>query len=152
MGSRVYARQCRERRDNIIGMICLETIGYCSEEVGSQWLSLGGLFLPRRADFLALIANRASKSLLTEASESLARGSRLRHRALTMPTHFPGAWSSDHWSFWQEGFPALMVTDTVFLRYRYYHTREDTPDKLRFDWLNRVVDGLKDVVADIGRA
>jgi Zn-dependent M28 family amino/carboxypeptidase len=151
MGSRVYARQCRERRDEIVGMICLETIGYCSEEAGSQWLSLGGLFLPRRADFLALVANRASKSLLTEVSESLARNSRLRHRALTLPTHFPGAWSSDHWSFWREGFPALMVTDTAFLRYRYYHRRGDTPDKLRFDWLSRVVDGLKGVVADIAR-
>ena len=152
MGSRVYARQCREQRDNIVGMICLETIGYCSEETGSQWLSLGGLFLPRRADFLALVANRASRSLLTEVSESLGRGSQLRYRALTLPTHFPGAWSSDHWSFWQEGFPALMVTDTVFLRYRYYHTREDTPDKLRFDWLDRVVEGLKSVVTDIGQA
>jgi len=42
MGSRVYASECRRRRDNIIGMICLETIGWYSEEIGSQWLSFGG--------------------------------------------------------------------------------------------------------------
>src|SRR5260370_11749237 len=59
MGSRVYAGECRRRRDNIIGMICLETIGCYSEEIGSQWLSFGGLFLPRRGDFLALVANAA---------------------------------------------------------------------------------------------
>jgi hypothetical protein len=59
MGSRVYASECRRRHDHIIGMICLETIGCYSEEIGSQWLSLGGLFLPRRGNFLALVANRS---------------------------------------------------------------------------------------------
>jgi Zn-dependent M28 family amino/carboxypeptidase len=149
MGSRVYARACRERKDNIVGMICLETIGCYSEEVGSQWLSLGGLFLPQRGNFLALVANRFSKALLTQVSETLRRETSLRIRPLKLPSHIPGAWSSDHWSFWREGFPALMVTDTAPLRYRYYHTREDTPDKVDFEWLNHVVDGLKPVVANL---
>src|SRR3954469_6372592 len=145
MGSRVYARACRERQDNIVGMICLETIGCYSEEVGSQWLALGGLFLPRRGDFLALVANRFSKALLTQVSETLRRETSLRIRPLMLPSHVPGVWSSDHWSFWREGFPALMATDTAPLRYRYYHTREDTPDKVDFKWLNHVVDSLKPV-------
>ncbi len=149
MGSRVYARACRERKDNIVGMICLETICCYSEEVGSQWLSLGGLFLPRRGDFLALVANRFSKALLTQVSETLRRETSLRIRSLTLPSHVPGAWSSDHWSFWREGFPALMVTDTAPLRYRYYHTRQDTPDKVDFKWLNHVVDSLKPAVVGL---
>jgi hypothetical protein len=149
IGSRVYARACREREDNIVGMICLETIGCYSEEVGSQWLSLGGLFLPRRGNFLALVANLFSKALLTQVSETLRRETSLRIRPVTLPSHVPGAWSSDHWSFWREGFPAVMATDTAPLRYRDYHTREDTPDKVDFKWLNHVVDSLKPVVADL---
>ena len=67
MGNRVYAGERSRRRDNIIGMICPETIGCYSEEIGSQWLSFGGLFLPRRGDFLALVANAVSKDLLNRA-------------------------------------------------------------------------------------
>jgi len=149
MGSRVYARDCRRRGDNITGMVCLESIGYYSEEAGSQWLSLWGRLLPRRGDFLALVANRPSRALLARVAGILQRGASLRYRPLVLPTHFPGAWSSDHWSFWREGFPALMVTDTAPLRNRHYHSREDTPDKVDFERLSRAVDDLKVAVADL---
>jgi Zn-dependent M28 family amino/carboxypeptidase len=149
MGSRVYARDCRRRGDNITGMVCLESIGYYSKEAGSQWLSLWGLLLPRRGDFLALVANRPSRALLARVAGTLRRGASLRYHPLVLPTHFPGAWSSDHWSFWREGFPALMVTDTAPLRNRHYHTREDTPDKVDFERLGRAVDDLKVAVADL---
>jgi Zn-dependent M28 family amino/carboxypeptidase len=148
MGSRVYARDCRRRGENITGMICLESIGYYSEETGSQWLSLWGLLLPRQGDFLALVANRPSRALLARVAGTLQKAS-LPYRPMVLPTHFPGAWSSDHWSFWREGFPALMVTDTAPLRNRHYHTREDTPDKVDFERLNRAVDDLKAAVADL---
>jgi Zn-dependent M28 family amino/carboxypeptidase len=151
MGSRVYADECRRRRDNIIGMICLETIGCYSEEIGSQWLSFGGLFLPRRGDFLALVANPASKDLLGQVSSALAQETALRIRPVILPTYCPGAWSSDHWSFWREGFPALMVTDTAPLRYPYYHTPEDTPDKVNFGWLSQIVSGFRTVIADAAK-
>ena len=98
MGSRVYAGECRRRRENIIGMICLEAIGCYVEEVGSQWLSFGGLFLPRREDFLALVANPASKNLLRQVSATIAQQSALHIRSVILPTYCPGAWSSDHWS------------------------------------------------------
>ena len=150
MGSRVYARTCRERGDNITAMICLESLGYYSDEPGSQWLSLGGLLLPRQGDFLALVANRPSRKLLARVVEALSKQQRpLSYRPLVLPTNFPGAWSSDHWSFWREGYPALMVTDTAPLRNRYYHTREDTPDKVDFARLDQAVDDLKVVVAGL---
>ena len=151
MGSRVYAGECRRRRDNIIGMICLETIGCYSEETGSQWLSFGGLFLPRQGDFLALVANPASKGLLRQVSGTIAQETSLRIRPVILPTYCPGAWSSDHWSFWREGFPALMATDTAPLRYPYYHTRADTPDKVNFGWLGQIVSGFRTVIADLAK-
>ena len=150
MGSRVYARACRQRGDNITAMICLESLGYYSEEPGSQWLSLGGLLLPRRGDFLALVANGRSRKLLARVVETLGRQhGPLPYRPLVLPTNIPGAWSSDHWSFWREGYPALMVTDTAPLRNRYYHTRQDTPDKVDFKRLDQAVNDLKAVIADL---
>jgi Zn-dependent M28 family amino/carboxypeptidase len=150
MGSRVYARECRRRSDNITAMICLESLGYYSEQPGSQWLSLGGLLLPRRGDFLALVANRPSRQLLARVVTALGQLQQsLPYRPLVLPTNVPGAWSSDHWSFWREGYPALMVTDTAPLRNRYYHTREDTLDKMDFGRLDHAVDDLKTVAADL---
>lgn len=144
MGSRVYAQLCRERADKIYGMLCLETLGCCSNELGSQWLSFGGLVLPRRGNFLALVGDKRSTSLLHEVSCDI-RDFGLNFRSLTLPRYVPGARSSDHWSFWKEGYRAIMVTDTAPLRYRHYHKPSDTPDKLDFSWLTLVV-------ASLGRA
>jgi hypothetical protein len=47
------------------------------------------------------------------------------------------------------GYPALMVTDTAFLRYPYYHTSQDTPDKIDFESLSRVISGLEKVLDDL---
>lgn len=116
MGSRVYARRCRERREKIRAMICLETIGYCSEQKGSQQLSFMGLLLPRQGDFIALVGNTRSKELLRETHRLFSLHPNLPCKSLTLPTNFPGAWSSDHWSFWKEGYPPVMVTDTAPLR------------------------------------
>jgi Zn-dependent M28 family amino/carboxypeptidase len=114
-------------------------------------MPLWGWLLPRHGDFLALVANRPSRALLAQVAGALQRKASLPFRPLVLPTHFPGAWSSDHWSFWREGFPALMVTDTAPLRNRHYHTRGDTPATLDFARLSRAVDGLKAAIADLVR-
>src|SRR5690349_3353807 len=88
-------------------MICLETIGYCSEQKGSQRLSFMRLLLPRQGDFLALVGNTRSKELLRETHRLFSLHPNLPCKSLTLPTNFPGAWSSDHWSFWKEGYPAV---------------------------------------------
>ena len=56
---------------------------------------------------------------------------------------------SDHWSFWQQGYPGIMITDTAPFRYPYYHTEDDTLDKIDFDKLARVVSGLATVISDL---
>jgi Zn-dependent M28 family amino/carboxypeptidase len=150
MGSRVYARRCRERGEKIRAMVCLETIGYCSEQKGSQRLSLMGLLLPRRGNFIALVGNSRSKGLLCDVHRLFDLHSDVPCKALTLPTNFPGAWSSDHWSFWKEGYPAIMVTDTAPLRYRHYHTPEDTPEKVSYDFLAKVIDALEQVTGNLG--
>jgi Zn-dependent M28 family amino/carboxypeptidase len=148
MGSLIYAQACRANNERIAGMLCLETLGCYSEEVGSQWLSFGGLFLPRQGDFLAIVSDRASRPLLCRVTATLRTANALRFQALNLPRRLPGARSSDHWSFWMNGFQAVMMTDTAPLRYRHYHSCDDTSDMLNFDRLVRVVAGLVLVVGD----
>jgi len=105
-----------------------------------------GLFLPRRPNFLALVGNLKSRSLLQLCSNAIKAKSAIQTRAVSLPGQLPGVRSSDHWSFWKSGYPAIMATDTAPLRYTHYHRTTDTPDKINFDWLERVVDGLLPVV------
>jgi Zn-dependent M28 family amino/carboxypeptidase len=146
MGSLVYARHSNERRENLVGMLCLETLGSYTEEIGSQRLSLGGLLLPRSGNFLALVGNLASRPLLRLCSDALQAEPAVPIRVLSLPGQLPGMRSSDHWSFWKYGYQAVMVTDTAPLRYNHYHRSTDTLDKLNLDWLARVADGLQRVV------
>ena len=151
MGSWVYARECRAKGEEIAGMVGLEMLGSYSDEPGSQRLSLRGLLLPRRGDFIALVGNRRSRELMRTAAAALRQPGSVLVQAWTLPTHFPGAWSSDHWSFWKHDYPAVMVTDTGPLRYRHYHTREDMPDKIDFAWLEGVTNVLEALLADLAR-
>jgi Zn-dependent M28 family amino/carboxypeptidase len=149
MGSRVYARRCRERGEKIAAMLSLEMLGCYSETRGSQWLSFFGLLYPDRGNFLLFVANRSSRALLDRATDAFRRHTRLPYETITLPSFLPGARSSDHWSFWKEGYPALMLTDTAALRYRHYHKPTDTPDKLRYDLLAEAVDGANGLVSDL---
>jgi peptidase M28-like protein len=146
MGSLVYARHSHERRENLVGMLCLETLGSYTDEIGSQRLSLRGLLLPRRGNFLALVGNLASRPLLRLCSRALQAESAVPFRSLSLPGQLPGVRSSDHWSFWKNGYQAIMATDTAPLRYSHYHRTTDTPDKLNFDWLARVAGGVQRIV------
>lgn len=66
-----------------------------------------------------------------------------------MPGFVTGVGWSDHWSFWQEGYPAVMITDTAIFRYPHYHKPTDTPDKLDYNRMALVVEGLKIVIEDL---
>jgi hypothetical protein len=81
---------------------------------------------------------------------SFRRASSLPIQGAAAPAGIPGVGWSDHWSFWQFGYRALMLTDTAPYRYPYYHTPEDTPEKLDYDRLARAVTGIAGVVNDLG--
>jgi Zn-dependent M28 family amino/carboxypeptidase len=148
MGSAVYARAARARRDDIRLMLSLETIGYHREEPGSQrYPPLLGLFYPGRANFIAFVANLRSRHLLRQAVQAFRTHSDFPVQGLATLGVIPGVAWSDHLSFWRQGYRALMVTDTAFYRYPHYHTAEDTPDKLTYDALARVTNGLCRAVA-----
>ena len=150
MGSLHYARRAKERGDHIVAMFSLETIGYFSEDEGSQHYPFPfSFFYPSRGNFIGFVGNLASRGLVRRAVGSFRRHSPLPSEALAAPGWITGVGWSDHWSFWQEGYPGVMVTDTALFRYEAYHTSQDTPDRVLYGHLARVAAGLEQVVIDL---
>jgi len=144
MGSRVYARRSKERGENIAAMFSLETIGYYSDRPRSQRYPFPlGFFYPSTGNFIAFVSNLSSRALLHEVLASFRRHAEFPSESVAAPAFIPGVDWSDHWSFWKEGYAALMVTDTAPYRYPYYHTVQDTPDKVDYERAARVVTGLQ---------
>ena len=85
--------------------------------------------------------------MLLRARRAFRERTRFPLQSAALPAAVAGVGWSDHWSFWQAGYPALMVTDTAPFRYPWYHTAEDTPDKICYAPFAEVVDGLEHVVA-----
>jgi hypothetical protein len=152
MGSRVYARRCRERGENIVGMISLETIGYYSEDAGSQKYPFPlGLFYPSSGDFVGFVSDTGvSRGFLREAIGLFREKCRFPSQGASLPAGVAGIGWSDHWAFGEEGYRAIMVTDTAPFRYPYYHTEEDTAEKVDYQRLGRVVSGLGEVILVLG--
>ena len=150
MGSVVYAQRCRENNDNIVAMLALETIGYYSDEKGSQHYPFPlSLFYPSTGNFIAFVGNRSSGKLVREVVGSFRRHTQFPSRGGVLPNAIREAGWSDQWSFWQVGYRGLMVTDTAPFRYEHYHRSSDTPDKLDYDRMARVTAGLKRVIREL---
>lgn len=150
MGSRVYARKARHRRDRIVAMLSIETIGYYSDEPGSQQYPFPfHFFYPNTGNFIGFVANTSSRDLLYEVIAAFRKHTAFPSEGIAAPEWVTGIGWSDHWSFWREGYPAIMVTDTALFRYEHYHTMEDTPDKIDYARMARVVNGISRVVAEL---
>ena len=148
MGSLVYARRCKERGDKISAMISLETIGYFSDAPHSQtYPSPGlGLFYPNVGNFIGFVSNVKSRALLRRVITLFRKHAKIPSEGASLPAFIPGVSWSDQWAFWQHGYPAIMVTDTAPFRYPYYHSSNDTPDKLDYDRFTLVVSGMEKVI------
>jgi hypothetical protein len=150
MGSLVYAKRCKDRGDNIVGVLCLETIGYYSDEENSQkYPPPFSLFYPSTGNFIACVANVKSAEFVQQVARSFRQHTKFPCEGCALPEFVTGVDWSDHWSFWQVGYPAVMITDTAPFRYPHYHTREDTPDKLDYQRMARVVAGLERVLDEL---
>jgi Zn-dependent M28 family amino/carboxypeptidase len=152
MGSLVYAEQAHKLKENIVAAISIETIGMYSDAEGSQQYPAGFKSLyPSKGNFVAFIGNLGSRSLVRDAVRSFRSSTRFPSQGSAVPAAIPGVGWSDHWSFWEEGYPAIMVTDTAIFRNPNYHQPTDKPDTLNYDRMARVVPGLVRVVADLGK-
>lgn len=149
MGSAVHAREARERGDRVTAALSLECLGYYSDEPGSQNYPALGWLLPDRGDFVAFITTSGGRKLSKIATKSFRRHGHIPAARTALPGFVQGVDWSDHWAYLQEGYPALMVTDTALFRNGHYHERTDAPDTLDYPRFAKVVLGLEHVVADL---
>ena len=146
MGSRVYARSIKERGDRIEAMLCLESVGYYSQEPGSQSFPFPVFWLrwqyPTTGNFITIISTDDSDPLQTHVRDGLIAHMNLPVEFYTGPWWIPGIDWSDHGSFWNEGYPAVMLTDTALFRNPHYHLPTDLPDTLNYRAMSELVRGL----------
>ena len=150
MGSRVYASRSRSHKENIVAMLSLETMGFYSEAPDSQEYPFPfSFFYPHTANFIGFVGNIRSFQLVKLCLAAFRNTTKFPSEGTAAPGWITGIGWSDHWSFWREGYRAIMVTDTAFFRYDHYHTQEDTPEKIDYDRLARVTKGLAEVVVEL---
>jgi aminopeptidase YwaD len=153
LGSAAHAAAIKEP---FRGMISLEMLGYADHAPGSQRLPphLVGRY-PDVANFIGVVGNESSRALLDEVVAGFKLVPHLPVEALAVPgrgEQLPEARKSDHASFWDRGLPALMVTDTAFLRNPHYHRPGDLPETLDYGFLARVTAGVQTAVYRLLRA
>ena len=142
-GSNIYAKAIRQRGDDIRLMLALETMGYYSSEPHSQdYPPLFRYFYPSTANFISFVTNFGSRRMMLKLAKAFREVSDFPMEHVATFSFIPGVGWSDHLSFWRQNYKALMVTDTAFYRYPYYHSSDDTPEKLDYPRLAQVCEGL----------
>jgi hypothetical protein len=150
MGALWHARGCAERREHVLAMLALESLGYYSDEAASQrypWPV--GLFYPDRGTFVGFVGNLGSRWLVREAIGLFRGSAEFPSEGAVLPGWVPGVGWSDHWAFWQFDYSAIMVTDTAVYRDPNYHQSSDVSSNLSYDHMARVTLGLQNVIASL---
>ena len=147
MGSRVYAKNAKKRGERIDGMICLEMVGYTCHEIGCQKYPFPLMFrnYPKNGDYIGIVGNLRSRGFTRSIFESFLQNEALPVIKLTVPWSgylIPNVRLSDHASFWDKGYKAVMITDTAFYRNPHYHRSSDTMKKLDFSFMAQLVHSL----------
>jgi aminopeptidase YwaD len=146
IGSTYFAKKLKAAEVKVEAMISLEMIGYTDPRPGSQKYPIGLSWLyPERGDFIGVIGNWNSSSLLRRFTRQMRQVPGLPVETLSVPGNgglVPAVRLSDHSPFWDLGYPALMVTDTSFFRNPHYHGPRDTLDTLNLDFMAKVCAGV----------
>jgi hypothetical protein len=147
MGSRVYALKAWKQKEQIDGMICLEMVGYTCHDPGCQSYPFPLMFLdyPKQGNFIGIVGNLSSKGFTEALYRTFFRNPDLPVVKLTVPLGgylLPSVRLSDHSSFWDRGYKAVMITDTAFFRNPHYHRASDTMEKLNYGFMSQLVKSL----------
>ena len=150
MGSYVYVQNLKKDQ-SVKAMLSLETMGYYSDLPKSQrYPTPLNWFYPDRGNFIGLVANRNSKELLKIVADAFQKSGSIPFEKGAFPEFIPGVSWSDQWSFWQKGYPALMITDTAPYRYPHYHLGSDTAEHINYDKLEAVTQNLAIAIEFLG--
>jgi Zn-dependent M28 family amino/carboxypeptidase len=147
MGSAAYAAALRRDGVRVHVMLSLEMLGYYSDAPGSQHYPPGlAVFYPKRGNFIGFVSNLRSRKRMAAVKRAFQKSSNFPCESLAAPEWTVVVGLSDHRSFWSQGFPALMVTDTAFMRNPHYHRSTDTAETLDYARFAQVTQGLVDAV------
>jgi Zn-dependent M28 family amino/carboxypeptidase len=143
MGSYIHAASLHQNKVKVHGMIVLDMVGFFSDKEDSQQypLKIIGWFFPDKADFISIIGNFSSRSLVNAVAGQMATTG-IKVETLKAPSAITGVDFSDHRNYWHFDYDAVMITDTAFYRNRNYHKTTDTIDTLDFKRMKQVVQGL----------
>jgi aminopeptidase YwaD len=151
LGSSAYTALLKKNREAIHGAIVLECVGYASHQHNSQRIPPGvPIAVPTTGNFLAVIGNEQSQVLTSAVAKAMK--AHLPIVPLVVPGNgekLPDTRRSDHTSFWEQGFPAVMLTDTANFRNPHYHRPTDTFDTLNLDFIASVADGLMAAIIEL---
>lgn len=151
MGSFVYAHEMKDKKATITAMLSLEMLGFYSDEPKSQQYPVPALsaVYPDTANFIAFVGDLKNRELVQRAVGVFRKTVPFPAESIAAPALMAGIDFSDHWAFWEAGFPAVMVTDTAFLRNHHYHAPGDLPETLDYARMAVLMDGLEAVVVDL---
>ena len=143
-GSKVFVKSALENKDEILGAIILEMVGYTSNEQAYP-LVLKWMGYPSKGNFIGIVGNRKSKKFGQLIFQSFKKNEQLPVETLFVPFNgriLPDTRLSDHSPFWDAGLFAVMITDTAFFRNPNYHTPKDTFDTLDYFFMAELVKSL----------
>ena len=143
-GSKVFVKSALENKDEILGAIILEMVGYTSNEQAYP-LVLKWMGYPSKGNFIGIVGNRKSKKFGQSIFQSFKKNDQLPVETLFVPFNgriLPDTRLSDHSPFWDAGLSAVMITDTAFFRNPNYHTPKDTFDTLDYFFMAELVKSL----------
>jgi len=142
VGSKALARALRQEGQRLHLMLSLEMLGYTAEHQDYPHDAMKAVY-GSQGDFIALVANTGAAALLPGLSRQM--GAHVKTKVLPVPfkgRQLPDVRLSDHSPFWDEGYNAVMVTDTSFMRNPHYHRPSDTIETLDLPFLQAVINGL----------
>lgn len=147
LGSQAFVSRLKKANQQLTGAIILECVGFASHDEGSQRIPPGmPIAVPTVGNFLGIIGNEASQSLVTAVEQSARRSvPDLKTIGLAVPGQGKGLSDvrrSDHAVFWDEGYPAVMLTDTANFRNPHYHQPTDTIETLNLPFLEEVIEAV----------
>ena len=144
MGSFIHAKRLKANKQNVKMMISLDMIGYFTDEENSQNMPFPFMdkIYPTQGNFIGVVADLSNMRAVRKVKSYFKGATDLSIHSFNAPKFVTEIDFSDHLNFWYHGYPAVMVTDTSFNRYKYYHTEEDTPEKLDYQKMAEVVKGV----------
>jgi hypothetical protein len=145
IGSTHYVKSLGKEEERILGMISLEMVGFTGSKQNYPPY-INPKYYPNVGDFVAIISNERSNTLLEEVCRSFkTHVPQLPLESLIVPGNGEGMEEvrlSDHSTFWDQGFQALLITDTSFLRNPNYHLPSDRMETLDFEFMQKVATGI----------